>query len=309
MATATTIRPARAEDAGSVAELRRIVFPYKVMTTDMVRHTITTDRPREHQLLLVAEDGGAVVGWGKAGLNIWTSAAGQSNTAVFVHPEHRGGGIGSALIERLHEHLAMAGAERTQVFAQQDSAGFAQHRGYETTRTMHYAGARLSELPAIRATPAGIELRAYDEVDPRAAYAAEMAASVDEPGDAPLDAMSYEQWTSDFWNDPAIDRNLSVAAVSGGEVLSFTLTERDGDRIWSSFSGTVPEHRGRGVSKLVKADALHRAATAGVAAAYTSNDERNGPMLAVNTWLGYRRVATEFGLARTLEGQVTSHEE
>lgn len=309
MATAATIRPARAEDADSVAALRRVVFPYKVMTADMVGHTITAQRPRERQLLLVAAHDGTVVGWGRTGLNIWTSVPGHSQTAVFVHPQHRGHGIGSSLLERLHAHLADVGAVRTQVFAQQDSAGFAQHRGYEVTRTMHYAGARLSGLPAVPAPPEGVVLQAYDELDPHAAYAAELAASADEPGDAPLDTMSYEQWTSDFWNDPAIDRKLSVAAVSAGEVLSFTLTERDGDRVWSSFSGTVPEHRGRGLSKLVKGDALRRAAAAGVASAYTSNDDRNGPMLAVNSWLGYRRVATELGLVRDLAGSLAGDQE
>jgi len=34
--------------------------------------------------------------------------------------------------------------------------------------------------------------------------------------------------------------------------------------------------------------------------ASTSNDDRNGPMLAVNDWLGYRRVATHLGVTRDL---------
>lgn len=280
--------------------MRRTVFPYKVMAADMIRHTISAERPRERQLLLVAQQDGMIVGWGKAGLNVWTSAPGESSIAVFVHEKRRERGIGSMLIDRLHDHLAGADARRTQVFAQQNSAHFAQHRGYETTRTMHYAGANLADLPATPEAPTGVELRPYADLDPHAAYPAEMAAAVDEPSDAPLDTMSYKQWKSDFWDDPAVDRNLSVAAVSDGQVLAFTLVESDRDRLWSSFSGTVPEHRGRGLSKLVKADALHRAAAAGATAAYTSNDDRNGPMLAVNGWLGYRRVATEVGMSRTL---------
>lgn len=113
-----------------MAALRRVVVPYKVMTADTVRHTISADRPLERQLLLVAKHAGSVVGWGKAGLNVWTSATGQSSTAVFVHPGHRGQGIGSALAERLHAHLAQNGARRTQIFVQQDSADFARRRGY-----------------------------------------------------------------------------------------------------------------------------------------------------------------------------------
>jgi len=36
--------------------------------------------------------------------------------------------------------------------------------------------------------------------------------------------------------------------------------------------------------------------------AYTSNDDENGPMLAINNWLGYQRVQTELVLLRMLAG-------
>jgi len=247
----------------------------------------------------VAEQDHRIVAWGNAGLNVWTSARGHSKIALFVHPDHRRSGIGGTLAGCLHDHLHGAGAQRIQVFAQQDSVGFALGHGYAVTRTLHYAGVRLDALPPAPSAPEGIALRPYTELDPQAIYVAEMLAAADEPGDAPLDAMDYEQWLTDFWNDPAIDRNLSVAAVSGEEVLSFTIVGTDGDRIWSAFSGTIPLQRGRGLSKLVKSASLHRAHSNGVVSAYTSNDDRNGPMLAVNNWLGYRRVATELGLARS----------
>ncbi|MFC6705263.1 GNAT family N-acetyltransferase [Flexivirga alba] len=300
MTTGFAIRPARPEDAEAVAAVRRLVFPYKVMSAGMVRHAITAERRRERFLSLVAEQHGNVVGWGNAGLNIWTSTPGQGKAAIFVHPDHRQAGIGSELSERLHQHLADAGAQRTQSFIQQDSFGFAATRGYDEIRRMHFSGVPLTELPKQPETPNGITLRSYDELDPRAAYTAEMLASVDEPTDTPTDSIDYDDWIKDFWNDPAIDKRLSFAALAGEEVVSFTLAETDGDRLWSAFSGTVPQHRGRGLSKLVKSAALHRAADAGVATAYTSNDDRNGAMLTVNDWLGYRRTATEIGAARTL---------
>jgi hypothetical protein len=51
--------------------------------------------------------------------------------------------------------------------------------------------------------------------------------------------------------------------------------------------------RGRGLAKLAKSVAPHRARDAGLTRAYTSNDEVNAPMLAVNGWLGYRPVGAE----------------
>jgi GNAT superfamily N-acetyltransferase len=298
MAIGVTVRRAVADDAAAAAALRRIVFPYKVMTAEAIRRSVTRDRAQEKFLPLAAERDGQLVGFGTAGLNIFTSTAGRAQLSAFVHPEHRGLGIGSSLVEQLHEHLADAGARQVQAFVQQESADFARHRRYDGTRQMHYSGVELSMLPTRPSPSPGIDLRTYDEIDPRAVYAAEMIASLDEPTDAPMDSIDYQQWLTDFWNDPAVDRSLSVAALAGDEVLSFTITETDADRLWSAFSGTVPEHRGRGLSKLVKSDALRRAAAAGVRSAYTSNDDRNGPMLAINDWLGYRRVATEFGLVR-----------
>jgi hypothetical protein len=50
----------------------------------------------------------------------------------------------------------------------------------------------------------------------------------------------------------------------------------------------------------VKSVALRRCAESGITGAFTSNDDENGPMLAINNWLGYRRVQTETGLLHTL---------
>jgi RimJ/RimL family protein N-acetyltransferase len=97
-----------------------------------------------------------------------------------------------------------------------------------------------------------------------------------------------------------MDKSLSVAAMTGDEMVSFTAMETDGDRAWSGMTGAIPSYRGRGLAKLVKSVALRRCAAAGITAAYTSNDDENAPMLAINNWLGYHRVQTELGLLRPL---------
>jgi len=137
-------------------------------------------------------------------------------------------------------------------------------------------------------------------VDPRTAYTADTIASLDEPSDSPLDSVDYDQWLEEVWNSPSVDRSLSVGAMAGEEMAAFTVVETAGDRMWSGMTGTIPAYRGTGLAKLVKSVALRRAAAAGITSAYTSNDDENGPMLAVNNWLGYRRVQTELGLLKTL---------
>ena len=240
-----------------------------------------------------------MVAWGSASLNVWTSEPGQSGISIYVRPERRKQGIGNALADRLHQHLGEVGAIRARAFVHPEGLEFARNRGYDGTRQLHFSGVDPRVLAEQPPTPDGIELVTMDQLDPRQAYAADTVASRDEPSDSPLDAIDYDQWLEEIWNGPAFDKSLSIAALGGDEVACFTVIETDGDRAWSGMTGTIPSYRGRGLAKLVKSVALRRCAAAGITAAYTSNDDENGPMLAVNNWLGYRRVQTELGLLRT----------
>jgi GNAT superfamily N-acetyltransferase len=300
MTTGVVVRPAVADDAKGVAALRRAVYSYAAMSPSSARHMITVQSPGERFLALVAEADGRLVAWGSGGLNVWTSESGWGHLSIYVHPEYRGRGIGTQLSDRVHQHLTEIGATRVRTFAQPEGLEFARNRGYDGTRLMHYSGVQLKSLPEQPETPDGIELVPFDRVDPRAVYTADTIASVDEPSDSPMDAVEYDQWVEEIWNNPALDRSLSMAAMAGDEIASFTVVETDTDRMWSGMTGTIPAYRGRGLAKLVKSVALRRAADAGIAAAYTSNDDENGPMLAINNWLGYERVQTEFGLLRSL---------
>ncbi|HWD79017.1 MAG TPA: GNAT family N-acetyltransferase [Kribbella sp.] len=301
MRTRAVVRQAVGDDAEAVAAVRRAVYPYKAMSAAAVRHMITVQSPSERFLPLVALSGGEIVAWGSAGLNVWTSEPGQSEISIYVHPEHRRHGIGGALAERLHQHLTEVGAVRVRTFVHPDGLEFARNLGYDGTRQMHFSGLDLTgELPAQPPTPDGIELVSFEDLDPRTVYTADTIASLDEPSDSPLDAVEYDLWLEEIWNGPALDKALSVGATAGDELVAFTVVETATDRMWSGMTGTIPGYRGRGLAKLVKSVALRRAAAAGITSAYTSNDDENGPMLAVNNWLGYRRVQTELGLLRSL---------
>jgi GNAT superfamily N-acetyltransferase len=139
----------------------------------------------------------------------------------------------------------------------------------------------------IRATAPGA-------LDTRVLYQAETTGAADEPGDVASDGVTFDTWRYDVWENPDLDRDAGVAALAGPAVAAFSLVARDGTRMWSDMTVTLPEHRGRGLARLVKTDALRRAAERGVTVAYTANDEANGPMLAVNTRLGYQPVARQF---------------
>jgi GNAT superfamily N-acetyltransferase len=295
------IRPAVPADAEAIAAVRWDVFPYSVMSPATVRHDLETVVDEQRALKLVAEADGRVVAFGSTGLNTWTSEPGQAWLTVYVHPDHRLRGIGAALVERLHEHLAGIDAVRVRTFATQAGVDFAKRRGYDGSRQMHYAGIDLRQpLPEQPPTPDDIRLVGFDQVTARQAYEADAIASRDEPGDSPIDAVDFDEWVREIWQAPGLNKSLSVAAMAGDEMVSFHAVETAGDRAWAGMTGTLPAYRGRGLAKLVKSVALRRAAAAGITGAFTSNDDENGPMLAVNNWLGYRRVETQTGLLRPL---------
>jgi GNAT superfamily N-acetyltransferase len=300
MVRSMEIRPVVADDAEEVARVRRETYSYKVMSPAAARHMITVQSPGERFLALVAESGGRLVAWGAAGLSVWTSEPGQGHLSIYVHPDHRRQGIGAALSDRLHEHLTEIGVVRAGTSAKPEGLDFAERRGYDGTRLMHFSGVDVRTLPEQPATPDGLELVTLDQLEPQQVYAADAIATMDEPGDTIADQIAYEDWLEETWNSPANNHELGVAAMAGDEVAAFTATYKDGDRMWTGMTGSLPAYRGRGLAKLVKSVALRRAAAAGVVTALTANDDENGPMLAINNWLGYRRIATEHVLLRTL---------
>ncbi|MFI5709128.1 GNAT family N-acetyltransferase [Kribbella sp. NPDC051620] len=294
------IRVMTADDAEAVSRLRREVYSYSVMSPAYLRHQLTTRSPAERHLGLVVEEGGQLVGMGTAGLNLWTSEPGQSEMAIQVHPSHRRRGIGAALAERLHGHLSEIDALRIRTFATPSGLSFATGLGYEPSREMHYSGVDPRVLPEQPAVPDGIRIATLDTLEPRQIFVADTIATLDEPADSPMDSVDYDRWLDEIWNSPASDKTLSVAALAGDEVACFTAVAADGDRAWSDMTGTIPQYRGRGLAKLVKSIALRRCADAGITGAFTSNDDANAPMLAINNWLGYRRIETQTSLLRTL---------
>ena len=293
------IRAAVADDAEAIAALHRAVYPYLVRAPAHFRHSLSTRLPDERYGIHVAQSHGVLIGWAAAGPFTWTSEVGACFVDVYVHPEFRRQGIGSALVDMAHRHLDGVGARVIRASASEDGLEFAGRYGYEGSGQMHYAGLDPRVLPKQPCSPDGIELVSMNDLDPHQVYIGYSLTTRDVPGDSTFDAIGYDVWLRDVWQSPAFASGLSVAAVAGDEVAALTMASVDVDRLWTDMTGTVPAYRGRGLAKLVKAETLRRSAEAGVSAAFTANDELNQPMLTVNAWLGYRRLATHTGLPRT----------
>jgi RimJ/RimL family protein N-acetyltransferase len=58
--------------------------------------------------------------------------------------------------------------------------------------------------------------------------------------------------------------------------------------VWTGYTCSDPEYRGRGIARAVKLQSLAQAAERGVPFVYTDNDSENAPMLHINEKLGYK---------------------
>ncbi|MFD3924416.1 GNAT family N-acetyltransferase [Streptomyces sp. NPDC058595] len=300
------VRDFRPADAPAVVRVRRACVPYAVTTEEALHFAVRSANPASKYRLLVAEDGGEVVGTSHVSLAYDSDEPGQSRVNPHVHPDHRGKGVGSAILRAAEEHLAAEGATTvfTWVNDEPASLAFAARRGYSPLRSAHFqrldlAGAALSEprLPDGCALTTGADFAD----DPRPVFEADAEATSDEPGDVGTDLDDYEDWLNQTWNHPCLDRGLSTLVVADGRVVAFTLVHTDGATTYlSAMTGSLREYRGRGLARAAKTDSLRRARAAGYTDAFTNNDSGNEPMLAVNSRFGYRICASEVRHVRGL---------
>ncbi|WUJ68061.1 GNAT family N-acetyltransferase [Kribbella soli] len=284
------IRAAGPGDVDAAVALHDALVPYLVVTrSSLIRRLTAPAAPGNGAFAAV--NNGELVGWASGGL-IGGSDPLDGELRLLIRPEYRGRGIGTRLLEATHADLRTAGATSARVFADPSSVDWAARFGYRQTRQVHYAGIDPRKVPDLPEVPSQVQLVPFTEVDPRLLHAADEVAQRTKPGDAKIPSHPYDAWLADIWNAPDLVREVSVAAMYDGQIIAFTRNHGDRAKMWSRMTSTMPEYRGRGLAKLVKSAALHRAADAGIEGAYTANYDGNTPMLAVNEWLGYDRIAT-----------------
>jgi GNAT superfamily N-acetyltransferase len=295
-------------EAAAVAAVVQETVPYLVMSGTILHAQVTKAPARQRYRLIVAEEGGRPVGCARVGLFADSSDPGLGFANLGVRIADRRRGAGSALLAVAEEYLAGLGVTTAYAWAGDEPAAhaFAERHGYRRGRSASFLRLDLGEggpLPAQPALADGVRLlpASHWAQDPHPLYDVDNESFQDEPSDVAFDTLSYADWRAVTWDRPEFDPELSTAAVVDGQAVAFVIAHSDGaGRYWSAGTGTRRAHRGRGLAKAAKARSLHLARAAGIRAAYTSNDDGNAPMLAVNTSLGYQPCGAEWRYIRDL---------
>ena len=295
------IRHAKDTDAEAIARLFIGADDARVVSADGIRHMHRTSPERARRVVLVADADGAVVAVGNAELETSTTTKGAAWAFVTVEAAYRRRGIGDELGRRLLDHLHAIGATRTTSFFRWSEEGerWATARGWSLLLRGPLIAVDPRSVPE-PSIPTGYRCLAMAEVAPEAVYEADRAASRDEPGPIPADDLQLDDFLRQ-WNHPDADLESSTAVLDeDGSVVAFTYLNAAGERAQHAFTGTIREHRGRGLATAAKQRTLRTAAARGITRVTTSIAEENAAMRAINRKLGFEPIGERVIFGRDL---------
>lgn len=206
-----------------------------------------------------------------------------------VRPGHRGRGIGTDLVgrlaERAREHAAERGARvhlsATAPSDLADAEGLLVDHGLQPHRWTFVMEADLGDVATPPDLPEGFRLETWEGIDPTEVREVHNRAFVGHPGFTPWSASMWQQWVTGSRNDrPALSLALrgadgAVAAYVHTQVFDAVETATGRRETFVAKVGVVPEHRRRGLGRLVLQHAVWRHAREGYAATSLDVDYDN----------------------------------
>ena len=230
---------------------------------------------------------------------MWTAPEeGLGRVFLIVRADRRRTGIGAELWATVERHLLGHGARRLVCPADDDEpagGSFLAARGFRPGRRDVQSRLDPRTVEPVQPPP-GVELVRLGELAERSREVFEVyaAGEADVPTEEAGTNMSFEEWAYETLGNPDLSREGSFVALVDGRpaALTFLLREGESDRATNEMTATLLAYRGRGLATLAKVATSRWAAEHGLRAIYTTNDETNAPMLAVNRKLGYVPIIT-----------------
>ncbi|MFG2843017.1 GNAT family N-acetyltransferase [Kitasatospora sp. NPDC048296] len=177
---------------------------------------------------------------------------GGRRSAVDVHPDHRGKGLGSALLDWVEARARRAGSERlSQTVSDSDRAAveLLRSRGYEPFVAQWLLEIAMPAEPVVPGPPPGITLRFFQPGDERAAY----QLTEDAFDEWQKRRKSYEEWARHTVERDTFAPALSPVAFAGdqmvGAVLSLDVPGTDEGYV--ERVAVRRDHRNRGIARML----------------------------------------------------------
>jgi GNAT superfamily N-acetyltransferase len=244
---------------------------------------------------LLAERDNETVGAGYA-LTGWHTPPHRAIGAALVPPEHRGAGVGIAVLDALEGWAAENGATELEGPVAEDdeqSIAWAHGRGY----TEAFRNSRLvRDLTAIEAPdpspPDGVEIVVWADRPELSAgmYQVAREATPDIPGQEEDDLGTLDEWLARDMHGQSDDPRAVFVALVDGDVAGFaklSLSPERTDRAFHDLTGVRRAYRGRGIAAALKRTQIAWAKEQGYTSLQTSNEARNEPIRRLNERYGY----------------------
>jgi len=269
-------RPAAWDDLDAVVEVFNACDLVDIGVVDLVRDHIISDwRSTNYDLArdsrLVTVEGTVVAYASVGGFNPTKSM----ETFGRVHPEHRGRGLGTAIVTWCERHALELSPSVPVVKNSVPSTDEAAKEllggaGYAHVRTFWHMTRDLASGVEPTPEPPGVVLRRYRRgTDLRPTYEALEEAFLDHWGSEPFPFEQHERELGEM--DP---RGVAVAEVDGevvGVAMGRTI-EGDG---WVDVIGVRPPWRGRGIARALLLRVFDELASLGAASAALNVDAEN----------------------------------
>jgi mycothiol synthase len=220
--------------------------PYEPIREELLYtwHLPTTDFERDTR---VVREGGTVVAYGEA---IWRhpDEGGPLQLFVRVHPDHRGAGIGTWLVEwgeRLARERGSPGIRSFIVDRDAPAHELLRARGYLGVRSVFTMRKDLEAGEVPGSPPAGVTIRPYEDADERVLFELHEASFAEHWGFRPR---SFDDFNEDLHGE-GWDPALVCLADADGEEVGYIVPFFFGSYGYIGILGVVKPWRGRGIAK------------------------------------------------------------
>lgn len=264
-------------------------------------------------LVMATGEGGQVIGFTEV-YRFPNTVAGKFYAALAVHPASRNKGVGSALLTEMEGFAAGHGGTRLVGDVADTDAGslaFLEKRGYRVEQhgfdsTLDLDAFDESPFTGVLSAAEAKGIRFFTLADSdtpetrRALYELYGRTMVDIPGYEAKSFMAYETWLRMVVDGERTRPDWVLIAAEGDRLVGATQMITSQDHVYTNHTLVDREYRGRGIALALKLLAIRAAIRHGAPFMRTGNDSLNGPMLAVNRKLGYKRLVGDYTVARTL---------